>query len=126
MGNQDARAKLNEHLQNKLPCMPASDAVELEGVKPHLLLYVATLGHIHVALFGTPLVIVSARDAEVGGGELHMQGRAVAVRITDLEEKYQILFLHVLSATAPEWQCCTLDRRTWDQTPHVCIHYQGE
>jgi hypothetical protein len=97
----------------------------LSGVEPTLLQFAVALGRVHLALFGHPLIITSGKDGTHVNGSLHAEGRALDVRIVDLVEKDQILFLGVLASQCVEWECRVFDERVGPGGQHVHIEFHG-
>lgn len=103
----------------------ASPAVNVKDVAPQLMAFVAHLAAVHLVLFGKDLVVTSGRDAIHATGSLHSQGRAVDVRIKDLDPEGQLLFLSILSYAAVPNQVAFFDERALGEESHVHIEYHG-
>jgi hypothetical protein len=103
----------------------ASSAVNVRDVKPQLMGFVTHLATIHLLLFGKDLVVTSGKDAIHATGSLHSQGRAVDVRIKDLDAEAQLLFLAILSYAAVSNQVAFFDERALGDESHIHIEYHG-
>lgn len=104
----------------------ASPAVVLEGVEPHLIAFIQHLAMAHQVLFGSELVITSGKDSIHSAGSLHSVGRAVDVRIKDLDAEAQLLFLLVISYAALSNKVAFFDERVLGAEAHVHIEYHGD
>jgi len=106
--------------------VPLNSSVVVEGVDPALIAFILRLGEIHLALFGMPLTITSGKDGQHAPGSLHSEGKALDLRISDLEEAKGVLFLTIIMTFAVEWDCRVFDERVGPGGPHVHIEYHGE
>lgn len=97
----------------------ASPAVVLDGVDPHLISFVQHLAAIHLVVFGIDLVVTSGKDSIHSPGSLHAQGKAVDVRIKDLEPDAQLLFFSILAYAAPANGIAVFDERALGSEAHV-------
>lgn len=103
----------------------ASPAVQLTGVDAHLVAFIQHLAAVHLVLFGSDLVVTSGKDSIHSAGSLHAQGRAVDVRIKDLDPEGQMLFLTILAYTAVSNSIAVFDERALGAESHVHIEYHG-
>jgi hypothetical protein len=106
--------------------LTASDKVSLQGVDPHLIAFAQHLAMAHQVLFSTEMVITSGKDSIHATGSLHSIGRALDVRIKDLDPESQALFLHVLAFSAVPNSIAFFDERALGDEAHVHIEYHGK
>ncbi len=106
--------------------VPASDAVEIEGVVQPLMTFAAQLAYLHFLLFGSPLVITSGRDGEHVPTSLHKVGRALDFRTHDKTDSEMQAFLGILAFAAPHQNCRVFDERVGPGGEHVHVEYHGE
>lgn len=97
----------------------ASPQVDLEGVDGRLLDYVAHLGLIHKLVFGSDLVITSGKEGQHVQNSFHKLGKAVDLRTSDIDESSQLLFLHVVSFSAPTRGVAVFDERSTNDPKHL-------
>lgn len=71
-------------------CEVKDATVNLIGVDGGLMAYVGKLGLIHLHIFGAPLVITSGKDSLHGTGSKHYEGKAVDVRMQDLDKQGRV------------------------------------
>lgn len=115
-----------------LNSVSADDVIKLAGpqvnfadvVKP-LLEFAVHMGYVHRILFGVPLVVTSGKDSVHSQGSLHNTGRAVDVRVRDLDEADQNVFIAVLTWAAPARQVAVFDERALGAESHVHLEYHG-
>jgi hypothetical protein len=103
----------------------ASPQVVLEGVCQPLLAFIAYLAIWHSITFSSPLVITSGKDAVHSASSLHGIGKAVDVRIKDLDAAAQMIFLLVLAYCAPDNHIAVFDERALDGQEHIHLEYHG-
>lgn len=106
-------------------CNLASPAVVLDGVRPTLLAVLSRIGLAHQALFGSACVITSGMDSEHVAGSLHGEGRAVDVRVNDLSEPFQSLWVFIVCTLAKVSGCSVFDERGLMVPGHLHIEYRG-
>lgn len=104
----------------------ASDQVVLEGVNQKLIEYVVHMGYVHRVLFGSPLVITSGTDGQHSPGSLHAKGLALDVRVKDLDEADQNIFLSIMTWSAPARGVSLFDERALKGAEHIHVEYHGE
>ena len=101
--------------------LPAGPEVTLEGLPPDLLHYLIQLGYIHWNLFGAPLLVRRGGGGYVSRGELAGTGAGVAFELSHLDEAGALVFLHILSFSAPVNGCSVLDRRAAAPNGYVLL-----
>lgn len=114
-----------EPAHTQAPYELASPAVVLAGVNPRLLGFVTYLGLWHRLTYNKPLVITSGKDAVHAAGSLHGIGKAVDVRITDLDAGEAALFFALLAFAAPGNLIAVFDERALPGEPHIHLEYHG-
>jgi hypothetical protein len=87
--------------------------------------FVTYLGLWHRLTFNKPLVITSGKDAVHAAGSLHGIGKAVDVRITDLDAGEAALFFALLAFAAPGNLVAVFDERALPGEPHIHLEYHG-
>lgn len=102
-----------------------SDKVNLQGVCEPLIQFTIHMGYVHRILFGTPIVITSGKDSLHSPGSLHGIGKAVDVRVKDLSEADQLMFLAVLLWAAPGRDVAVFDERALGTESHIHMEYHG-
>lgn len=105
--------------------IPASGAVEVEGVEPALMTFAVQLGYLHYIAFGLPLVITSGKDGQHVAGSLHAEGRALDFRTTDKTADEMIVFLALLAYAAPRQNCRVFDERVGPGGEHIHLEFHG-
>lgn len=105
--------------------MPASESVEIEGVVPQLMTFAVQLGYLHWILFGSPLVITSARDGAHVPGSLHTDGRALDFRTHDKTADEMVVFLAILAYAATGANCRVFDERVGPGGEHLHVEFHG-
>lgn len=103
----------------------ASQDVVIDGVDPRLMNYVEHLGMTHRLLFGKDLVITSGKEGKHVQNSFHYRGLALDVRTMDKEPEEQLLFLNVISFSAPSRGVAVFDERTSSDEKHVHLEYHG-
>lgn len=103
----------------------ASPAVVLAGVEPKLISFTQNLAVLHKVLFGIDLVVTSGKDAIHAASSLHPQGKALDLRIRDLDADAQLMFLLVILYAAPANDVSVFDERALPGAPHIHIEYHG-
>jgi hypothetical protein len=68
-------------------------AVNFSQLDTELLLFCAAAAQLHSVLFHKPLVITSARDSKHGEHSKHYAGKAVDIRLHDIEPLGLLLFV---------------------------------
>jgi hypothetical protein len=103
----------------------ADDSVVLDGVDPRLMSYAEHLGMIHRLIFGKDLVITSGKEGKHVQNSFHELGRALDVRTVDKDPEEQLLFLSVISFSAPAQGVAVFDERSTHDAKHVHLEYHG-
>lgn len=103
----------------------ASPEVVLDGVDPRLMTYAEHLGMLHQLLFGKPLVITSGKEGKHVQNSFHELGRALDVRTEDKDLEEQLVFLTVISFSAPSQGVAVFDERAGHDAKHVHLEYHG-
>jgi len=104
----------------------ASPAVNIKDVVVPLLQYAVHMAYIHKLLFGAPMVITSGKDSVHVAGSMHDQGKAIDIRLKDLSESDQIMFLCTLIWSAADNKVAVFDERALGAESHVHIEYHGD
>ena len=84
---------------------PKDNTVILTGLDAAILLFLAAAGQVHGALFHTPLIVTSGRDAKHATGSKHYEGKAVDIHVNDLEAGEVPVFHLAASYVAARCKC---------------------
>lgn len=103
----------------------ATPDVVLEGVDERLMKYVEHLGMIHQLLFGRPLTITSGKEGKHVQNSFHGLGRAIDARTQDKDAEEQLVFMTVLSFSAPAQGVAVFDERSTHDAKHVHLEFHG-
>jgi hypothetical protein len=103
----------------------ASQDVVLEGVDPRLLKYAEHLGMIHRLVFGKDLVITSGKEGKHVQNSFHEIGRALDVRTEDKDQEEQLVFMTLVSFSAPAQGVAVFDERSTHDAKHVHLEFHG-
>lgn len=103
----------------------ASPEVVVDGVDERLLAYAEHLGMIHLLLFGRNLVITSGKEGKHVQNSFHELGRALDVRTEDKDAVEQLVFLNVVSFSAPARGVAVFDERSTHDEKHVHLEFHG-
>ena len=104
----------------------ASPDVVLDGVDQRLMNYVAHLGMVHRLLFGKDLVITSGKEGKHVQNSFHKLGRAVDARTEDKDPEEQLVFMTVVSFSAPAQGVAVFDERSPSDPKHVHFELHGD
>jgi len=103
----------------------ASPDVVLEGVEPRLMKYAEHLGMIHRLIFGRDLVITSGKEGKHVQNSFHELGRALDVRTEDKDQEEQLVFMTIVSFSAPAQGIAVFDERTSRDAKHLHLELHG-
>lgn len=103
----------------------ASPDVVLDGVDPRLMSYAEHLGMVHRLLFGKDLVITSGKEGKHVQNSFHGLGRALDVRTEDKDQEEQLVFMTVVSFSAPAQGVAVFDERATHDAKHVHLEFHG-
>jgi len=103
----------------------ASPEVVLDGVDPRLMSYAEHLGMAHQVLFGKPLVITSGKEGRHVQNSFHELGRALDVRTEDKDPEEQLVFMTVISFSAPVVGVAVFDERSTHDQKHIHLELHG-
>lgn len=92
----------------------AVDASKLDTGLSH---FISSVGLVHFAIFGTPLVITSANDGNHAPHSAHYLNAAVDLRCHDLDASGQIIFGLIMAQHQQAFGVCILDER-FTASPH--------
>ena len=79
----------------------ADDTVVLDGVDERLMKYAEHLALVHQLIFGRPLTITSGKEGKHVQNSFHELGRALDVRTADKDPEEILVFMTVVSFSAP-------------------------
>ena len=102
-------------------CELKDSAVNLIGVDGSLLSYCGKLGLIHLHAFDKPAVITSGKDQVHGTGSKHYQGKAVDVRLGDLDKNQRTLFIGFAYEIADVFKVSLMAERDGTGVEHLHI-----
>ncbi len=103
----------------------ASPDVVLDGVDPRLMSYAEYLALVHRLLFGRNLVITSGKEGKHVQNSFHALGRALDVRTEDKDLSEQLLFLNIISFSAPTQGVAVFDERSTHDEKHIHLEFHG-
>lgn len=103
----------------------ASPDVVLEGVDERLMKYVEHLALVHQLLFGRPLTITSGKEGKHVQNSFHERGLAVDARTADKDAEEQLVFMTVVSFSAPAQGVAVFDERSTHDPKHVHLELHG-
>lgn len=103
----------------------ASSDVVLDGVDSRLLSYAEELGLIHRGLFGKDLIITSGKDGKHVQNSYHELGLAIDVRTEDKDPEEQLVFMTVISFSAPANGVAVFDERSTHDAKHIHLEFHG-
>ena len=92
--------------------LPGSSKVELSGVSQPLIAYAVHLAFIHWLLFGSPLIVRAAKDADGCFMHGHPEGTAIDFLVSELSDAEFALFYSTVGFSAPVRGCGVW----WDAT----------
>lgn len=108
------------------PGVERKDAsVNIQGLNPVLMQFLARLGLVHLHLFNTPLMLTSAVDAKHAVGSKHYKGDAVDLRIVDIGRPGSTTQLLVVRELCQEFKCCVFDESNLTVGPHYHVEIAG-
>jgi hypothetical protein len=102
-----------------------SGEVNLDGVDEKLIEFLTVLGNVHQALWGCPLIVTSARDQIHVAGSKHGQGKAVDIRVNDIEIQARDRLLAVVNVLADRFQLTVFDERNLPGAGHFHVEVAG-
>lgn len=102
-----------------------SSAVSLEGVEPVLIDFLTVLGIVHFALWSSPLIVTSARDQVHLMGSKHSQGKAVDLRVNDIEIQARDRLLAVVLVLCDRFKLTVFDERNLPGAGHFHVELAG-
>jgi hypothetical protein len=103
----------------------ASPAVNYRDVVSPLRAFTEFAALLHHLLFGNPLVVTSGKDAIHSTTSQHAFGKAVDVRTKDKTPEEQLLFISILTFSAPANFVCIFDERALPGQEHIHLEYHG-
>jgi len=106
--------------------LPASTAVDIEGVSAELMHLALVLAYFHFLMFELPLFISSGRDGVHVPTSLHKEGRALDFRTHDKSSEQMIVFYAVLAYLAPRFHCRFFDERVGEGGEHVHVEVHAQ
>jgi hypothetical protein len=118
-GLQKAGTPFTQYVTAKSP------AVNLDGVDEKLIEFLTVLGIVHQALWGCPLIVTSAKDQIHTSGSKHGQGKAVDLRVNDIEIQARDRLLAVVNVLADRFQLTVFDERNLPGAGHFHVEIAG-
>lgn len=106
-------------------CELARPEVNLVGLKPVLMEFLARAGLVHLHLFGIPLVITSAVDSVHVASSKHGKGEAVDLRVNDKADRSVAAFLLWLCVLARAFGLTVFDESNLPGQPHIHMEIAG-
>jgi hypothetical protein len=103
----------------------ATPDVVLEGVDERLMKYVEHLALVHQLLFGRPLTITSGKEGKHVQNSFHERGLAVDARTLDKDAEEQLVFMTIISFSAPAQGVAVFDERSTHDAKHVHLEFHG-
>lgn len=98
------------------------NAVNLEGLNEKIVLFLAAAAQVHAALFHVPLVVTSGKDQEHISHSKHFIGRAVDLRLSDLDAVGQTICHIAFTYLACKCECGIFWEFT--ETPESHLHVE--
>jgi len=102
-----------------------SDSVQLEGVEQVLIDFLTVLGIVHNALWSCPLIVTSARDQMHAASSKHASGKAVDIRVNDIEIQARDRLLAVVNVLADRFGLTVFDERNLPGAGHFHVEVAG-
>jgi hypothetical protein len=101
------------------------DTVNVSGISPKMVLYLASCQEVHDALFQKPLCITSGNDGGHAPNSKHSHWKAVDVRCSDVDASGQMLFLMVLGYLSRQFGMAVFDERQLPGAGHFHVEEAG-
>lgn len=106
-------------------CELKDASVNLMGVDGALLTYAGKLGMVHLHAFDKPAVITSGKDSVHGTGSKHYTGKAIDVRLGDLDKNQRTLFLGFAYEIADLYKVSLMAERDAANVEHLHVELAG-
>lgn len=106
-------------------CELKDSTVNLIGVDGALLSYCRKLGLIHLNAFDKPAVITSGKDSVHGQNSKHYVGKAIDVRLGDLDKNQRTLILGFAYDIADVFRVSLMAERDAASVEHLHIELAG-
>jgi hypothetical protein len=108
------------------PGIDRKDAtVDINGLNPALLLFLRSLGLVHLHLFNDPCVLTSAKDGKHALQSKHYKGDAVDLRISDKNGLAQATFLLILVYMSRVYKLAVFDESNVVGAGHIHVEVAG-
>jgi hypothetical protein len=102
-----------------------SDAVKLIGLDGRLFQFLTTCGLVHLHCFDKPLIVTCAVDSIEHKVGKHPIGKAIDLRVSDLDPRWQDRFLLIVCTLCDRYGCTVFDERNLPGAQHFHVEVAG-